>query len=111
MCELFGFASLLPTRATFSLRSFAERGGFASASADGWGLAFLDGRDARLYKEPDRDAADFAKSARQHIVLLASVALSGENWSPLAEGESIVARDGQALVLQAARQGDRSRPP
>lgn len=272
MCELFGFSSLLPTRATFSLRSFADRGGFTSASVDGWGLAFLDGRDARLYKEPapaadscwlrfieqrriasrlmishirratrgakthantqpfqrelggrthvfahngvldgidqkfagaarrfgpvgetdseiafcillerlaplwadgampelekrravfedfaavmralgpanflysdgdalfahghrriqnggaiappglwrlerrcepDRDAADFPKGARQHIVLFASVPLSGENWSSLAEGEAIVVKDGQALVRQAARPGDPSRP-
>ncbi len=52
MCELFGFSSLSPTRATFSLRTFAEHGGFTSDAVDGWGLAFLDGRDARLYKEP-----------------------------------------------------------
>jgi predicted glutamine amidotransferase len=52
VCELFGFSSLLPTRATFSLRSFAEHGGFTSDSVDGWGLAFVEGRDALLYKEP-----------------------------------------------------------
>jgi glutamine amidotransferase len=267
VCELFGFSSLSPTRATFSLRTFAERGGFTSDAADGWGLAFLEGRDARLYKEPapaadsswlhfieerriptrlmishirratrgakthanaqpfqrelggrthvfahngvldgidqkfagaarrfrpvgetdseiafclllerlapfwgdgimpelekrravfedfaclmralgpanflycdgdalfahghrriqndgaitppglwrlerrcepDRDAAEVEKGARQHIVLFASVPLSGEDWRPLADGETIVAREGQALVREATRQG------
>ncbi|MGO8737653.1 class II glutamine amidotransferase [Rhodoblastus sp.] len=264
MCELFGFSSLSPTRATFSLRTFAERGGFTSDAADGWGLAFLEGRDARLYKEPapaadsswlhfieerriptclmishirratrgakthantqpfqrelggrahvfahngvldgidrnfagaarrfqpmgetdseiafcillermaplwargatpdlekrravfadfasdmralgpanflycdgdalfahghrrtrsdgavappglwrlerrcepDRDAAESAEGARQHIVLFASVPLSGEDWSPLAEGETIVVKDGHALIPEGA---------
>ncbi len=266
MCELFGFSSLFPTRATFSLRTFAEHGGFTSDSVDGWGLAFLEGRDARLYKEPapaadsswlhfieerriparlmishirratrgakthvnaqpfqrelggrahvfahngdldgidmkfsgaarrfrpmgetdseiafcillermaplwaadgtpdlekrravvadfasdmralgpanflycdgdalfahghrrtrsdgivappglwrlerrcerDRDAPDGANGARQHIVLFASVPLSGEDWSPLAEGETIVVKDGHAFIRHAARQ-------
>ncbi len=36
----------------FSLRRFADRGG-GKGSIDGWGLAFRDGRDIRLYKEPD----------------------------------------------------------
>jgi predicted glutamine amidotransferase len=272
VCELFGFSSLYPTRATFSLRTFAERGGFTSDAADGWGLAFLEGRDARLYKEPapaadsswlhfieerriparlmishirratrgakthanaqpferelggrahvfahnghlggieikfagaarrfrpigetdsefafclllermaplwaegatpdlekrravfadfacdmralgpanflycdgdalfahghrrtrsdgtiappglwrlergcetDRDAPDGAEAARQDIVLLASVPLSGEDWTPLAEGETIVVKDGRTLVPHTARRAGAPRP-
>ena len=53
MCELFCLSSHLPTRAILSLRKFAQRGGYGSASVDGWGLAFYDGRDVRLYKEPE----------------------------------------------------------
>ncbi len=64
VCELFGFSSLSPTRATFSLRTFAEHGGFTSDEADGWGLAFLEGRDARLYKEP----APAADSSWLHFI-------------------------------------------
>jgi predicted glutamine amidotransferase len=53
MCELFSLSSRLPTRATFSLRHFAEHGAPATGNIDGWGVAFHDGFDARLYKEPE----------------------------------------------------------
>ncbi len=58
MCELLGISSMLPTTITFSLRRFADRGG-GKGPIDGWGLAFHDGRDIRLYKEPE-PAADSA---------------------------------------------------
>lgn len=53
MCELFCLSSRLPTTATFSLDLFARRGGLNETMVDGWGLAFHDGRDARLYREPE----------------------------------------------------------
>lgn len=53
MCELFCLSSRWPTHATFSLKAFAARGGVGSVSVDGWGLAFHDGRDVRLYREPE----------------------------------------------------------
>ncbi len=53
MCELFCLSSRLPTRATISLQAFAARGGVQTRNIDGWGLAFHDGRDVRLYKEPE----------------------------------------------------------
>lgn len=53
MCELFCLSSRLPTRATFSLGKFADRGTPSGHSIDGWGVAFHDGRDLRLYKEPE----------------------------------------------------------
>ena len=53
MCELFCLCSRQPTRATFSLRAFAARGGLATHTVDGWGIAFHDGSDVRLYKEPE----------------------------------------------------------
>jgi glutamine amidotransferase len=53
MCELFGFSSRLPTTASFSLHRLAARGFAPQLNVDGWGLAFQDGRDARLYKEPE----------------------------------------------------------
>ena len=54
MCELFSLSSHLPTRAILSLNKFAQRGGLDGATIDGWGLAYYDGSDARLYKEPER---------------------------------------------------------
>jgi predicted glutamine amidotransferase len=53
MCELFCLSSRVPTRATLSLQRFAERGGYGNSAIDGWGLAFYDGPDVRLYKEPE----------------------------------------------------------
>ena len=58
MCEPFCLSSRVPTRATFSLEKFAKRGG-AGGPIDGWGIAFHEGLDARLYKEPE-PAADSA---------------------------------------------------
>jgi predicted glutamine amidotransferase len=52
VCELFCLSSRLPTRATFSLRTFAQHD-VLGGSVDGWGLLFHDGRDVRLYKEPE----------------------------------------------------------
>jgi predicted glutamine amidotransferase len=53
MCELFCLSSRVPTVASFSLHRFAARGGRDSRTVDGWGLAFYDGRDLRLYREPE----------------------------------------------------------
>jgi predicted glutamine amidotransferase len=53
VCELFCLSSRKPTRATFSLRDFARHGAPGGTAIDGWGVAFHDGRDVRLYKEPE----------------------------------------------------------
>jgi predicted glutamine amidotransferase len=53
MCELLCLSSRRPTRTTFSLRHFATHGAANTRNIDGWGVAFHDGRDARLYKEPE----------------------------------------------------------
>jgi predicted glutamine amidotransferase len=53
MCELFCLSSQLPTRTTFSLRTFASHGAPGAVAVDGWGVAFYDGADVRLYKEPE----------------------------------------------------------
>lgn len=52
MCELLALSSRLPTSVTSSLSAFAQH----RTSADGWGVGFYDGRDARLYKEPEAAA-------------------------------------------------------
>ena len=39
-----------------------------------------------------------APEARQEVALLASVPLSAEHWEPLAEGETIVLREGRAVA-------------
>ena len=52
MCELFAISSQVPTRVTFSLEEFSRHGTSAGPLADGWGLAFYDGSDAQLFREP-----------------------------------------------------------
>ncbi len=52
MCELLGLSARLPTRLTFSLEIFAAHGGRLDHHSDGWGMAFHEGRDAWLYREP-----------------------------------------------------------
>ena len=56
MCELFCLSSRRPTRATFSLKQFAAHGAPDGRNVDGWGVAFHDGREARLYKSRNRRA-------------------------------------------------------
>lgn len=52
MCELLGFSSAHPARLTFSLRALADRGGADGRLHDGWGVAFYQGRDVALFREP-----------------------------------------------------------
>ena len=52
VCELLGLSARRPTRLTFSLARFAAHGGRLDQHGDGWGVAFFDGPDLRLYREP-----------------------------------------------------------
>ena len=52
MCELLGMSASYPADLDTSLHLFRPRGGQIGPHADGWGLAFFDGRAARLFKEP-----------------------------------------------------------
>lgn len=52
MCELLGMSALRATSVNHSLALFRPRGGEVGPHADGWGLAFYEGRAARVFKEP-----------------------------------------------------------
>lgn len=52
MCELFGMSARFPTDASRSLALLRPRGGEIGPHSDGWGVAFYDGRAARVFKEP-----------------------------------------------------------
>ncbi|MEX2479313.1 MAG: class II glutamine amidotransferase [Gammaproteobacteria bacterium] len=56
MCELLGLSSNLPATVNFSLTVFAEHGGHTDNHTDGWGIAYYEGKDARLLKEPEAAA-------------------------------------------------------
>lgn len=66
MCELLGMDCNTPTDLVFSFRGFSQRGGATGPHRDGWGLAFFEGRAARLFLDPGACAAsplaDFFRS-------------------------------------------------
>ncbi|MCC7539472.1 MAG: class II glutamine amidotransferase [Deltaproteobacteria bacterium] len=52
MCELLGLDCNTPTDAVFSFTGLCSRGGKTGAHVDGWGIAFYDGRAARVFLDP-----------------------------------------------------------
>jgi hypothetical protein len=59
MCELLALSSSRPVNLTFSLETLAARWGAAGSAHDGWGVAFYQGTDVALFREPAA-AADSA---------------------------------------------------
>ncbi len=72
MCELLALSSRLPTSVTLSLSAFAQHRG----ADDGWGVAFYDSGDARLYKEPELAAESEWLAVIQQRRLSASLFIS-----------------------------------
>jgi predicted glutamine amidotransferase len=52
MCELFAMSADRPTDVGHSLSLLMPRGGKIGPHADGWGVAYYEGRAARIFKEP-----------------------------------------------------------
>lgn len=52
MCELLAVSTSRPARLTFSLKTLASRGGESGTMRDGWGVAFYQGTDVALFREP-----------------------------------------------------------
>lgn len=52
MCELLALSLSRPAQLTFSLHALASHGSEGYPSRDGWGVAFFQGRDAALFREP-----------------------------------------------------------
>jgi predicted glutamine amidotransferase len=57
LCELFAMSSRYPTSVGFSLEVLARRGGYEGPNKDGWGVAYFEGNDAFVLREP-RPAAE-----------------------------------------------------
>ncbi len=49
MCQLLGLNCATPTGANFSFTGFSRRGGATDHHADGWGIAFFEGKGLRLF--------------------------------------------------------------
>lgn len=52
MCELFAMSSSEPAGIRLSFSEFAAHGGLRGPHADGWGLAWYEGPDVRIMREP-----------------------------------------------------------
>ena len=52
MCELFALSSRMPATVELSLELFAQHGGGSDVHRDGWGIAYCDGHDALVIREP-----------------------------------------------------------
>lgn len=52
MCELLGMNCNTPTDICFSFTGFRKRGGETGVHADGWGIAFFEGKGVRLFLDP-----------------------------------------------------------
>jgi len=69
MCQLLGMSCNVPTDACFSFSGFSARGGGTDVHADGWGIAFFEGRGCRLFHdaEPARTSV-VAELVRRHPI-------------------------------------------
>lgn len=52
MCQLLGMNCNVPTDLCFSFTGFQARGGATDVHRDGWGIAFFEGRGARVFLDP-----------------------------------------------------------
>ncbi|WP_291012880.1 class II glutamine amidotransferase [Hydrogenophaga sp.] len=57
MCQLLGLNCATPTDASFSFTGFCQRGGGTDHHADGWGIAFFEGKGMRLFVDHQSAAA------------------------------------------------------
>jgi predicted glutamine amidotransferase len=56
MCELLGMSANVPTDICFSLTALVRRGGDTGPHADGWGIAFYEGKGCRAFHDPEPGA-------------------------------------------------------
>ena len=69
MCQLLGLNCATPTDANFSLTGFRQRGGGTDHHADGWGIAFFEGKGLRLFVDPLSAAESPIADFLQHYPL------------------------------------------
>lgn len=75
MCELLGMSANTPTDICFSFSGLMQRGGRTGPHADGWGVAFYEGRVHREFKDPlpsyDSEIARLVKNypIKSHLVI------------------------------------------
>ena len=69
MCQLLGMNCNVPTDICFSFAGFRKRGGATDHHRDGWGIAFFEGRGARVFLDAtqirDHDVASSFPTAHR----------------------------------------------
>ncbi|MBI2390004.1 MAG: class II glutamine amidotransferase [Deltaproteobacteria bacterium] len=69
MCELLGMECNVPTDIVFSFTALATRGGRTGPHTDGFGLAFYEGKAARVFLDPNAAAhSPIAEFLRKHSI-------------------------------------------
>ncbi len=99
MCELLGMAARLPASITLSLNEFARHGGATGPHANGWGIAFYDGRDANLIRESAAAARSELISTLRHQsvtseLVIAHIRQASRGAGDIAQYPSVSARAG-----------------
>lgn len=56
MCQLLGMNANVPTDICFSFTGFQQRGGITDEHADGWGIAFFEGKGVRQFLDSNASA-------------------------------------------------------
>jgi len=76
MCELFALSASQPTDAGPYLARLMPRGGRIGPHADGWGVAYYEGRAARVFKDamPAAGSRTLSQLTRSHLRSTAVVA-------------------------------------
>ncbi|HYD29927.1 MAG TPA: class II glutamine amidotransferase [Azospirillaceae bacterium] len=69
MCELLGMSANVPTDICFSFAGLMKRGGQTGPHADGWGIAFYEGKGARAFHDPQPSAqSEIARFLRSYSI-------------------------------------------
>jgi len=69
MCELLGMECNVPTDIVFSFTALSTRGGRTGPHVDGFGLAFYEGKAARVFLDPNAAAnSPLAQFLRNHSI-------------------------------------------
>jgi predicted glutamine amidotransferase len=69
MCELLGMSANVPTDICFSFAGLMRRGGQTGPHADGWGIAFYEGKGCRSFHDPQPSAhSEIARFLRAHPI-------------------------------------------
>jgi predicted glutamine amidotransferase len=75
-------SSLRPADVDSCIRSLASHRGIDAHNHDGWGIAYYENKDVRLFKEAMAAGVSIAGDA-QVVALVAGVPLSDQGWQPV----------------------------